>query len=612
MPDLHPETTCSPPGNNFTSYQVEHKVIQVRSFIVVITSTVNNDLHLNSEFTEYRNWKFCNSELQCGNIELGFKTDNAISVENTFSHGQPLRLVLGDDSEVNETSGNTCLASSAFLTIDLFKGSIKAFSSIVGLPPLLVYKADGVVILTSALHLLSGVPRIKRELDVEAVYETFKIGYPLHGRTLLKNVQMLPAGNVLKANLNGKYSVSADWIFPEYEPMADWECFTHSQAEAFSNAVNSLDVTDSFLSLSGGLDTRTVFAALLERGVNIQSSTLSGKNLSLDARIAKKLCERYQNQHYIVNLDKEFLKNIPEYTTEASRLSGGLSSIEQAHEVYFYKQLQHVGSRRISGNLGNQVGRGGVEGTSMRNADVSILNIESPQDSLTEKDQHWLESLSSRTNTPLFKLLLKHEVPYTLVSNYSIGQHFAVQQSPYANRHLIEVTARRPYNSIKTSAFKPYNARLKDLRHRFFGENPATSFQQKVILSQGGFVAECPVNWGWRVKGGISLPGLGLGVLAFCDAYAGLSNPISRSMARGLRLINAEGMHIFKQYNDWLINHMSDFVHDSLHSRKVVESGLLNNKKIDTLLTEFYSRKNSKTKDLIAALDISLAVQHFS
>jgi hypothetical protein len=612
MPDFHSEKTCSHALQISASYNPKHIVIPIRSFIAVITNAVNKINYINTVFSDYKGWKFCNSETTDGRLELGFKTDSITLSGNKLTNDRFVRLILGDDSEISDTSENRCVASCAFLNIDLSGGSIEAFSSIVGLPPLFVYKSDGVVVLTSALHLLSGVPQIKRELDIEAIYETFQIGYPIQGRTLLKNVQMLPAGNVLKANTDGQCSMAAGWNYPEFEPMTDWDAFIDLQVEAFRNAVNHLDVENSFLSMTGGLDTRTVFAALLERGVRIQASTLSGKNLSLDARIAKSLCERYHSQHFIVNLNQDFLRNLPEYTTEASRLSGGLTSLEQAHEVYFYRQLQHVGSRRISGNLGNQVGRGGVEGTSIRNADVSILNTECPEDCLPEMNQHWLETLSCRSNAPLFKLLLQHEVPYTFVSNYSIGQHFAVQQSPYANLQLIEATCRRPVDSIQTNIFRTSHARLKDLRHRFFGEDPAISFQQKVILSQGGYVAECPINWGWRVKGGVSLSGLGMGLLAFCDAYAGRSNPISSIMAKGLYLIKADGMHIFKQHKIWLINHMSDFVYDSLNSKKVIESGLLNKNKIDKLLTEYYSEKNTKSKDLIAALDIALALQHFS
>jgi len=588
------------------------QAIHIRCFVLVISKTTSASVSLNKRFADYREWEIVQKEVSGTTIELGFETIAAVPDHETFRNKNNFKLILGDGSELDETSDCGCMASSACIDIDFARGLIEAYTSIVGLPPLFIYKGNGVMVLTSGLHLLSGVVNIRRELDDEAAYEMLEVGYPLEGRTLLKNVRMVTAGKILDIDSSMKCTISDGWCYPELEPLEDWGNFLDAQSEAFLRAVRQLDVDDSFLSLSGGLDTRAVFAALIKRGAKVPASTLSGQNLSLDARIAKSLCLKYQTPHFIVSLDQEFAKNLPEYTSEASRLSGGLASLEQAHEVYFYRQLRHIGSKRISGNLGNQVGRGGVEGTSTRHADTSLLNRDVTRNSQNEQKRHWLEELSNSSNAPLFKLLLQHEVPYTSVGNYCIGQHYAVQQSPYANRCLIETTTRSPVGTVASEIFNPSHARMKDLRHRFLGVDPTVSFQRKVILSQGGYVAKCPINWGWRAKGGISLSGLGLGVLALCDAYACRSNPLSKMMAQGLALINAAGMHVFKQYDDWLTVYLHDFVHDTLCSKQVLESGLLNRKKINQLLNEYYSEKKPRAKDLIAALDVSLAIKHFS
>ena len=99
MPNLHSERTCSQAIQNFSAYKAKHKVIRIRSFIAIITTAVNKCFSLNSGFADYRNWKFFNSEITGGKIELGFKTDDIISDGNKFSHDQFFRLMLGDDSE---------------------------------------------------------------------------------------------------------------------------------------------------------------------------------------------------------------------------------------------------------------------------------------------------------------------------------------------------------------------------------------------------------------------------------------------------------------------------------------------------------------------------------
>src|SRR5439155_1254214 len=81
----------------------------------------------------------------------------------------------------------------------------------------------------------------------------------------------------------------------------------------------------------------------------------------------------YALPHHVVRLDALFLADLPAYVVAASRLSGGLSSLEKAGEIYFYRQLDGTANRELSGELGNQVGRQGFEGLSLRNADESIL-----------------------------------------------------------------------------------------------------------------------------------------------------------------------------------------------------------------------------------------------
>ena len=49
--------------------------------------------------------------------------------------------------------------------------------------------------------------------------------------------------------------------------------------------------------------------------------------------------------------------------------------LEQASEVYFYNKINGGSfNGRLSGNLGNQIGRRGTEKVSLRNADAAILD----------------------------------------------------------------------------------------------------------------------------------------------------------------------------------------------------------------------------------------------
>src|SRR5256885_1019885 len=115
-----------------------------------------------------------------------------------------------------------------------------------------------------------------------------------------------------------------------------------------------------------------------------------------------------------------------------------LASLGQAHEVYFYRQLKGLGSRRLLRILGNQVGRRGAEGISARNGELSVLAHTLRLAGRIERNEHWLSLASRRPGHTLLRSLIQCENLFSLLGNYSVGHHFMTQQHPYANRQLIE------------------------------------------------------------------------------------------------------------------------------------------------------------------------------
>ena len=173
-------------------------------------------------------------------------------------------------------------------------------------------------------------------------------------------------------------------------------------------------MSDSLFALTGGLDTRAILAVLSEASIKLTAYTVTGdKTLCLDARRARELCRAYGWPHFVVPLDQAFLRDLPTYVAEASRLSGGLASVDPAHEVYVYRQLKGLGSRRLSGNLGNQIGRLGLEGISERKADLSVLAHTIKIAGTSEPNEHWLSSLSGRPGHTLLRCLIQCEAPFS-------------------------------------------------------------------------------------------------------------------------------------------------------------------------------------------------------
>lgn len=421
----------------------------------------------------------------------------------------------------------------------------------------------------------------------------------------------MPGGHTLQVDAGARADLTRSWEPPESQPEANRSLFIDLQAEAFKQAVRKLRLSDTLFSLTGGLDTRAILAVLSEAGVKPTACTISGgRTLCLDARLARTLCRAYGFQHFVVTLGEQFERDLPTYVLAASQLSGGLASVSQAHEVYFYRQLEGLGSMRLSGYLGNQVGRRGLEGVSMRNADPWALD-DLIRAASAEPNEHWLASAARRLGHSLSRLLIQYEVPISSLGNYSIGHHFMIQQSPYASRSLIEISSGVPPGSGDSCVCEPSRARLRDLRHRFLGQPRVQSFQRKVIEEVGGVAADCPINWGWCARGGISLRGLGWGVLAFVDA-ASQPHLLPKFVRQCLRVVGADGVHEINQYRAWFDTVLREFVEDILRSRLVTESELLNATAVVSLLDEHYRGIRSHHSTLVATLDLALAQQLFA
>jgi hypothetical protein len=525
--------------------------------------------------------------------------------------GSRCGLVLGDTSEFNKAQSDTPMANGVLIEIDLEAKTARALTSIVGLPPVYLAEEEGQVVLTSDLTYLNGLLSSRLHFDQEGVLALCSYGFPIQHRTLFRNVRLLQGGSSLRLTLEKPIESERVWEFRPPEPMVEWQTFLELQIAAFLSSLRRMDLSQSFLSLTAGLDTRTIFAALVSAGSSVPAYTLSGESPSLDAKTARALCKAYAVPHGTIPLDAEFQRNLADLTVEASRLSGGLSSLGQAHQVYLYRKLPEAYAGRVSGNMGNQLGRKGVEHVTMRAADPAVLVPELRKRMENLPSFAWASGNTGGLATNSYEFLFQQEFPFTQLGNYSIGNFFAVQQSPYASRDLIALCDRRPVKKETDKSMSPLHLRLKDLHHRFFGEPERYSFQRRLILRTGGYVSSYPINWGWRAGGGVSLAGGFRGSLALVDAYTERAGWDSGIPGKILRTLRINGLHEHRKPKRWLREVLRDFVHDALLSKETKDAGLFDQATVSRLLEEHYAGRASHHRALVLALDLALAARNF-
>ena len=544
-----------------------------------------------------------------GAFELVFTAAKEVSLRNS-REGDMQWLILGDDAEWKVSEGRSCMAHAACIKWDLAGRSFSVLSSMTALPPVFMYRAPTFLLVASELRLIRDAVRERLSINAQSAVELFRFGYPLDYRTLFNEVEMMPASHLLDVRVGEQLQLRRLWDAPDHS--ATTESSNVDQAcAAFEEAIGSLSLSESVFALTGGLDTRAILAKLPELGAKPIACTITGERRTcLDARQAAALSRAYGLQHVLITLGDEFVRELPKHTLEASLLSGGLASIEQAHEIYFYRQVSGLGSRRLAGTLGNQVARRGVEGVSCRNADSVVLNPELRTTASVDDKQHWLEVTSRHSRQPILQLLLEREVPFSSVANFSVGHKFMIQQSPYANRRLIE--AMLAANLPSMSRFMPMRARLRDLRHRFLGHSHKGSFQVRAVRDSGGAAAHYPINWGWRADGGISPTGIGWGLLALTDAAGSMPFVRWKFVRKASAAVGVTGLSEIKQPREWLDQGLRELLHDTLHSKFIAESGLFCVSTMRRVLQQHTKGTRFHHATLSATLDLALAYQTFS
>jgi hypothetical protein len=541
-------------------------------------------------------------EARLGSLNVRYELRERLGVVDA-SGRESETLVLGDDSEWHPGDPSAVLAGGVPIQPDASTHAVRLTTSLVGLPPVFVYRGTGATALASDVSLLEGIPGVDLALDARGLTELGSFGHPVEGRTLFRDVKMAPAGAKLTLKANGELIVGAEWQLPDADPLP-WSEFVEAQIEAFVAATRATDVSGSFLSLTAGLDTRTVLAALASERRLVPGVTMTGRQPSLDSRTARRLCDAYGIQHEPIVLDTAFRAALPALVVRASRLAGGLASLSQAPEVFLYDQLGSRFTSRVSGNLGNQVGRGGTEGVSLRGAELAILAPAMRVDS--DGGSHWLLRNLGKHPRAALEFILKSEIAYSSVGNYTVGNHFAVQQSPYASRSLIELLARRPASGSLPSGSR-LRMRLRDLRHRYLGEPERVSFQRTLVRRLDGPAAHVPVNWGWRPAGLVSPTGLALGALTMAGMVARAKGLDDGAMGALVRRTGIPALHDFRESRRWLRDDLRTFVLDTMSSVAVRDSGLFDQRKLSAVMADHFGGHRDHYETVTFALDVALA-----
>ncbi|MGB2971307.1 MAG: hypothetical protein WBD29_02940, partial [Candidatus Competibacter sp.] len=221
-------------------------------------------------------------------------------------------------------------------------------------------------------------------------------------------------------------------------------------------------------------------------------------------------------------------------------------------------------------------------------------------------NRHWFKEITDGADFTSLHLIQQENL-FASIANFGVGSSYTMQQTPYADRTVILQKLREPV--LRDTSTSAAAVRLRDLKHRFLGDPLQTSFQRQIVAQVGGTVARSPINWGWRVAGGISPGGFTLGIFALLDVLACTRLPKGLA-ARTIAKTRIAGLSGF-EYQDLLQKRpVAEFVFDTLDSSTARCSPIIDQAVLRRAQVKGFGDRSAR-KTLLFALDIVLAQRNF-
>jgi hypothetical protein len=512
-----------------------------------------------------------------------------------------LQVLVGDESETRDFDFRTCSVNQLRFEICTRTGRVTCSTSLVGLPPVFLLQSEEGSAISAPIRPDRTHGLALGGIDLSAAADVFRWGHPIDGRTLARNLSLAAANACVELRANCEFRTT-----PAPEPWNDTADPTRpvgelvaEQVEVFRSAAARLDVTDAFVSLSGGLDSRTAAAALFASGRDATCITMALTPQALDARLAAAFCRAYGVNHHTILTDRKFRDGLADRVLRVANMTLGVSALHQSVDLFLYEQMGADFTRRISGNLGNQVGRGGVEGTSAMAHPEALFSPEMRQILRVRSMEPWY--VDRMATNGYATTLFTEEVNYWSIANMVVGSAHAVQLTPYADRRLLTLAAQIFQQTAEFQRPTARAIRWRDIRHRLGGPPPTRSFQRQFLTRYDHRGKDIAVNWGWLARGGWSRRWLARAIPTAISAAMSKFIPAERRVWRVLPPFG------FANWESLVKRNLQDLIRDSLGATAALQSGVFDNSHLKKALDRYFRDQESLHGSVVRAMEVALA-----
>jgi asparagine synthase (glutamine-hydrolysing) len=299
-----------------------------------------------------------------------------------------------------------------------------------GLRPLYYCWRDDILIFASEMKSILIHPEVKRDIDPEGTAQFFSLNFIMEDKTLLKQIKTLEPASILTFETfeNRKVIRNRYWTLNLQESAKRF-----NRKEALSQAHflvkqavkrQTQDETSKILSLSGGLDSRTIAGAIAQLGYNVPTFTF-GIQECPDQKLAKAIADA-------CGIENRFFELSPDYLIKWAKkgiwLTEGMSNCVNFHGIEFTPEIRKNALVVLNGFGGNEL--------------FGFLSLFTAKLFFQKNISHWIDWLFNRINNP-FPLSEQKEL-------FQKEYHLQIKESAYQSfEKLIKNTpADSPFNKF--------------------------------------------------------------------------------------------------------------------------------------------------------------------
>src|SRR5215510_14297 len=226
------------------------------------------------------------------------------------------------------------------IVADLRNKKVVLFNDRYGMGRLYFHEGQDEFVFASEAKCLLKIRPTLRQLEPDALAEHLRFNCVTGNKSLFKDVSLLPKGSCwdfANGTLDQRktYFSFTEWERQSELPPGDfYRKLTNTVSRVFPVYAGGEEKVA--LSLTAGLDTRAILAALKGRNRPLPCYTFGGTWGELfDIRTARKLAKISNQSFDTIKINDQFLKTFSDYARRAVYISDGLHDALGAHDVYF-------------------------------------------------------------------------------------------------------------------------------------------------------------------------------------------------------------------------------------------------------------------------------------